>query len=108
LLSRTNIVAGLTSFWGAGQLRGELASGVQIAYLAELLCPQVKDISLSPKKSSISQPRQITRKHKNKSLRELAEEYGVSHEMVTRTIRLPRYKRLGRPEKTARFGNEGR
>jgi len=67
--------------------RGALGSEVQIAYIVELLCPEVKDIFISLRKLSVSQQAQIIRKHGEKSLRELAREYGVSYEAVRRVLK---------------------
>ena len=67
--------------------RGTLGSEVQLAYLVELLCPGIKEITIQTRKLPDSQQAQITRKHSKKSLRELAKEYGVSYETVRRTIR---------------------
>ncbi len=64
-----------------------LGSEVQIAYLVELLCPRIKDITILPQKLLTSQQAQIIKKHGKKSLRELARKYGVSHETVRRTIK---------------------
>lgn len=57
------------------------------AYLVEKLCPRGKDITISPWKLSPLIRSQITKKRKNKSLRELAEEYGVSQGTVRRATK---------------------
>ena len=68
--------------------RGALGSEVQYsAYIVDLLCPQVKNIAVIPRKLSVSKQAQITKERSKKSLRELAREYGVSHETVRRVIR---------------------
>ena len=61
-------------------------SEVQTAYIIELLCPEVNEIRISTKKLSVCEQAQIIMKHKEKSLRELAREYNVSHETLRRTI----------------------
>ena len=67
--------------------RGALASRVQDSCSVEILYPNIKDITASTRKLSVSQQAQITRIRSKKSLRELAREYGVSYETVRRTIR---------------------
>jgi len=69
-----------------------LASGseVQIAYLVERLCPQIKDIVIASRKLSASQQTEIIKKHKCKSLRELARRHHVSHETVRRALKAAR------------------
>jgi len=59
-----------------------LGSEVQLAYLVELLCPGIKEITKRTRRLSDSQQAQIIKNHGKKSLRELAKEYGVSYETV--------------------------
>ncbi len=66
--------------------RGALAADVQIAYLVEILYPNIKEITTSTRKLSISQQVQIRKNLSKKSLRQLAREYGVSREAIRRTI----------------------
>ena len=65
---------------------GALASEVQIAYSVEILYPNIKDITTSNRKLSISQQAQIRQYLGKKSLRQLAKEHSVSHEAIRRTI----------------------
>ena len=67
--------------------RGAPGSEVQIAYLVEILCPQMRDITVSARKLTSLQQAQITKKWTKESLRKLGREYGVSHETVRRVIR---------------------
>ncbi len=60
---------------------------VQLAYIVDILCPQVKGITVLLRKLSVSQQTQITKKRGDKSLRELARKYGVSHETVRRNLK---------------------
>jgi len=67
--------------------RGAPGYEVHIAYLVEKLCPQIKYIAITPRRLSTSQQVQVTRDRKDKSLRELARDYGVSHETVRRVLK---------------------
>ncbi len=67
--------------------RGALGSEVQLAYLVELLCPGIKEITIQTRKLSDSQQAQITSNHSEKSLRELAKQYRVSYETVRRVLK---------------------
>ena len=69
--------------------RGALGSEVQLAYIVEILCPQVNEICISPRKLSISQRAQIINRRSGNSLRELAKQYRVSYETVRGTIKRP-------------------
>jgi len=51
------------------------------------LCPRIKYIAITPRRLSTSQQVQVTRDRKDKSLRELARDYGVSHETVRRVLK---------------------
>jgi len=66
--------------------RRALASEVQIAYSVEILYPNIKEITASTRKLSISQQAQIRKNLSKKSLRQLAREYDVSREAIRRTI----------------------
>jgi len=67
--------------------RGAHGSEVQLtAYIVEILCPQVNEIGVIPRKLSASQQAEVTKNPSKKSLRQLAKEYGVSHEAIRRTI----------------------
>lgn len=66
--------------------RGALAPEVQSAYLVELLCPRIKEITIQTRKLSDSQQAQIRKNLTKKSLRQLAREYGVSREAIRRSI----------------------
>ncbi len=69
------------------RLRGASGSEAQLtAYIVELLCPQVNEIGVFPRKLSASQQAEVTKNPSKKSLRQLAKEYGVSHEAIRRTI----------------------
>ena len=59
---------------------------MQIAYLVELLCPHIKDISITRLGIHPSLRGRVIKKRKYKNLREIAKEYGVSYETVRRTI----------------------
>ena len=67
--------------------RGAPGSEVQLAYLVEVLCPQIADIAYCRRGIAPKLWRHLIKEHKGKSLRELAKEYRVSHETVRRTIR---------------------
>jgi hypothetical protein len=59
---------------------------VQNAYIIELLCPEINEIRISPRKLSSLQQEEITQKFGDKSLRKLATEYDVSYETIRRII----------------------
>ena len=67
--------------------RWAASSEVQIAYLVELLCPQIKDIGITRLGIHPSLRGKVIKKRKYKTVREIAQEYGVSHETVRRTIK---------------------
>ena len=68
--------------------RWAAASEVQIAYMVELLCPQSKDIGITWLGIHPSLRGKIIKKRKYKTLREIAQEHGVSYETVRRTIKI--------------------
>jgi len=57
-----------------------------MAFLTEALCPQVGEIGISLRKLSTSQQAQVITNSSKRSLRQLAREYGVSHEAIRRVI----------------------
>ena len=67
--------------------RGAQGSEVQLAYLVEVLCPQIADIAYCRRGIAPKLWRHLIKEHKAKSLRELAKEYGISHETVRRTLK---------------------
>ena len=64
--------------------RGALGSEVQLAYLVEVLCPQIKDIRMTRLGIHPSLWGKVIKKRKHNTLREIANEYGVSYETVRR------------------------
>jgi len=60
---------------------------VQTAYIVELLCKNISEICISPKKVSTLKQTEIIQKIGKKSLRELAREYDVRYETVRRIIK---------------------
>jgi len=61
-----------------------LGSKVQSAYLVEKLCPRIEDIVIFQRKPSDLEQAKIAKELNKKSPRELAREYGVSHEIMRR------------------------
>ena len=55
-------------------------------YLTEVLCPQIRDIAVSRTKLPQSMRGELVERHRSRSLRQLARDYGVSHEPVRRTL----------------------
>ena len=78
--------AGMSRYMLHWRPRGALAFEVQIAYSVEILYPNIKEITTSTRKLSISQQAQIRKNLSKKSLRQPAREYGVSREAIRRTI----------------------
>lgn len=66
---------------------GALSSEEQLAYLVEVLCPQIREIGITRSGIHPSLYVKIIMKRKYNTLREIAEEYGVSHETVRRITR---------------------
>ena len=54
--------AGMSHYMLPVRPRGALGSKVQMAYLVEILCPQVKGITIMPRKLS-AKPRAVERDH---------------------------------------------
>ncbi len=88
-LNHKAIEKNLPLTFGKWRPRGALGSEVQLAYIVELLYPQVNEICISPRKLSLSQRAQVANKRSGNSLRELAKQYGVSYETIRRTIKRP-------------------
>ena len=64
----------------------QLFEEVQIAYLVELLCPQISEIAYSRWGMPPRLWKQLIKERNNKSLRGIAREYGVSYETVRRVL----------------------
>jgi len=70
---------------------------VQIAYLLEVLCPQIRDISVSTSNLSTSQRASIVQERGKKGLRALAKEHDVSYEAVRRVLNIMGNKASNKP-----------
>ncbi len=78
---------GMSHFVLQWRPRGALGSEVQLAYLVEVLCPQIKDIHITRLGIHPSLWGKVIKKRKSSTLREIANEYGVSYETVRRITR---------------------
>jgi DNA-directed RNA polymerase sigma subunit (sigma70/sigma32) len=67
--------------------RGAQDSEVQFAYSVEVICPQMKDIHITRFGINPSLWFEVNNKRKYHTLREIANEYGVSYETVRRIIK---------------------
>lgn len=67
--------------------RGAPAYKVQIAYLVEVLCPQIAEIAYCRYSIPPRLWNELTEKQNCKSLRILAKEYGASYEAVRRVLK---------------------
>jgi len=69
--------------------RGALGSELQLAYLTEVLCPQIAEIYITRFGIHPSMHGEVIEKSKCQTVRGIANEYGVSHETVRRTVNRP-------------------
>lgn len=77
---------GMTAYVFHTRPRGDLNPSVQyVAYSVELLCPLVSG-TISRHRLPIGIWPELLAEQKNKSLRQLAKEYGVSYETVRRAL----------------------